>query len=212
MSVPKHAAAGAISAGIVAGALARGSETYGAWPWLAAAAAAPVTVATWDLREHLKDPCQALIWGSLPVLLWHQTEEWVLPGGFLPWFNLTVWKSGRAEYPVTPQIALRINVLAGWGVTLLAAATVRRFPAIAAGVLANHAGNALLHGGQALVQRRYNPGLLSGVLAMGPLGAAGTAVIVLRGRSPRPLTAAGGAVGGLGAVAAFATFRRRARS
>ena len=41
-----------------------------------------------------------MAWLAGPALLYHQTEEWVWPGGFLPWFNRSVM-GGTDEFPIT---------------------------------------------------------------------------------------------------------------
>ncbi|MDQ3875610.1 MAG: hypothetical protein M3322_08725, partial [Actinomycetota bacterium] len=58
-------------------------ETHERWPWLAAAAALPSSVALLA-RLSRGDDLRWEFWAPLPALFWHQTEEWVVPGGFLP--------------------------------------------------------------------------------------------------------------------------------
>ncbi|HEX5145641.1 MAG TPA: hypothetical protein VFV85_01355, partial [Conexibacter sp.] len=62
-------------------------RTHGHWPWLAAASAPPATALALARREWLAQELRWTLWLPLPALLWHQTEEWVWPGGFLPWMN-----------------------------------------------------------------------------------------------------------------------------
>jgi hypothetical protein len=198
--------AGIASLGIVYCARRRGTQTYGAWPWAAALAASPVTVVAFAHRDRLDGNGSAAIWMSLPLLLWHQTEEWILPGGFLPWFNHEVWGSEQDEFPVTPKIGFRVNVTVGWGVSMAAALGARRVPWLACAVLSSHAGNALLHMREAAVSRRYNPGLASALL-MGPLGAGGT--IALLGRPDVDTRQAlAGIAGGIAASAGLIGFLR----
>jgi hypothetical protein len=64
-------------------------RTHGSWPWLSAAAAPAVTAALLARRDDL-EPLDLLCGAALPALLWHQTEEWVWPGGFMPFFNREV--------------------------------------------------------------------------------------------------------------------------
>ncbi len=154
---------------IVAVARLRGTDTHGRWPWAAAALAPPLSVAAVRFGSRLAGPGARPLAVALPLLLWHQTEEWVLPGGFLPWFNRSVWRSEDDEFPLTPPIALRVNVVGGWGVSVAAAATAAPAPGLAGALLASHVANAALHLGRARVERAYNPGLLTA----GPLGAVG---------------------------------------
>jgi Protein of unknown function with HXXEE motif len=158
-------------------------------------------------RERAENAGATAIWASLPLLLWHQTEEWVLPGGFLPWFNRQVWKSERDEFPVTPKIAFTINVPIGWCVSFAAAASIRRAPSLASGVLTTHFGNGVLHIRQAVVDRGYNPGLAS-ALALAPLGATG-ALGMLKDPDVRKRDSLAGVAGGAIVSAGLVGFLRQ---
>jgi uncharacterized protein with HXXEE motif len=198
------------SLAIVALALRRERPTYGAWPWVAAASAAPATAMMFANRERADSVGAKAIWASLPLLLWHQTEEWVLPGGFLPWFNREIWDSQSDEFPVTPRMGFTINVLIGWCVSLAAAASVGRAPSLACGVLTTHLGNGALHIREAAVGRRYNPGLAS-ALALAPLGAAG-ALGMVKDPDVRKRDSLAGVAGGAIVAAGLVGFLRgRAR-
>lgn len=197
--------------GIASAARAKGIDTHGRWPWVAAIAAPTVTAVSYEHRQRFSGGGRSAIWVSLPVLLWHQTEEWVLPSGFLPWFNRSVWQSGEDEFPVTAPMAFRINVIAGWGLSAVAALTIRRAPWLASGVLASHFANGALHVGLAIEQRRYNPGLVT-ALILGPLGMLGAAGM-MRGREFRSRGALVGIAAGLAASAALpASLRLRMRA
>ena len=84
---------------IAAAAKVRGTDTHGRWPWLAALAAPPATVAVITGPLRSATDAEAATWASLPLLLCHETEEWVLPSGFLSWFNRSVWGSDDDEFP-----------------------------------------------------------------------------------------------------------------
>ena len=147
------------------------------------------------------------ICASLPLLLWHQTEEWVLPGGFLPWFNREVWHSERDEFPVTPKMGFTINVLIGWCVSCAAVASMRRAPSLACAVLTTHLGNGVLHIREAALARRYNPGLAS-ALVLAPLGATG-ALGMVKDPDVRKRDSLGGILGGAIVSAGLVGFLRR---
>ena len=51
-----------------------------------------------------------LVWATLPVYFLHQFEEYVLPGGFVKWFNHRIMESTRDDWPLTPRASLWINV------------------------------------------------------------------------------------------------------
>jgi Protein of unknown function with HXXEE motif len=201
---------GLASAAIVASAVGRRRPTYGSWPWAAAAAAAPATALAVANRGRAASPAAAAMWASLPLLLWHQTEEWILPGGFLPWFNRTVWNSERDDYPVTPKIGFMVNVVAGWGVSLAAALSAERVPSLAGAVLISHLGNGTLHIREAAVSHSYNPGLAS-ALALAPLGAAGTVATLADTDVPKRQSLAGIALGAIVSGVFVGSLRRRAR-
>ena len=116
-------------------------ETHGRWPLVAGAALVPVaalSVTNPSLRP-------------LAALLAHQTEEWVWPGGFLPWINQEVM-GGDEEFPIDRRAGFLINVGFGWGLS----ASVLGGPAWAApqaALFVSHIGNAGLHLGWAAANR-----------------------------------------------------------
>ena len=67
-------------------------------------------------------------------------------------------------------------MVAGWGLSAIAAASFTRAPWLAGGLLASHAANGALHIGRAIAERAYNPGLAT-ALILGPVGALGAAGI-----------------------------------
>lgn len=195
---------GCAVAGVAKG---RRTDTHGRWPWLAAIAAPPATTALYENRRRLSSVGQAAMWGALPLLLWHETEEWVLPAGFLPWFNRSLFGSDNDAFPLTPRTAFGVNVLAGWGLSALAAATVERAPSLASAVLTTHIANGALHIVAGVKERRYNPGLATAP-AIGVVGVVGTASLIKDERHRRST-----ALGALAGVAVSAvlplTLRRR---
>lgn len=125
------------------------------------------------LRED--DAWVALL--GLPILVTHQTEEWVRPGGFLPFCNERLLGSERPTWPLTERDGFHVNVTLGWGSAIVAAVLWKRSAAPAAFVLWIEAGNALMHSGMALRERRYNPGLATGAMLMGAHAAAGAVAL-----------------------------------
>lgn len=111
-----------------------------------------------------------LIWAQLPVYFVHEFEEYVLPGGFLKFFNNRVLGSRRDDWPLTPTGSLWIN-----GSIIFSA-----FPI--GGILATEfdiryglwmayfsAINATSHVVMAAIFRGYNPGLVVSVLLNTPV-------------------------------------------
>jgi hypothetical protein len=170
-------------------------ETHGRWPWAAAALVAPTWGAALACREALgRDDAWVALLG-LPILVSHQTEEWVLPGGFLPFCNERLLGSDRPDWPLTERDGFHVNVTVGWGTAILAAALRRRSAAPAAVVLWAEAGNAAMHAGMALRERRYNPGVATAVALMGIHAATGARALRRSGRLGRGEAALAAAVG-----------------
>lgn len=69
-------------------------ETHGRWPLVGAVALVPTSAAA--VSQPALRP--------LAALLWHQTEEWVWPGSFLPWINREVLGSGEDEFRSTADL------------------------------------------------------------------------------------------------------------
>lgn len=171
-------------------------DTHGRWPWAAAALVAPTWGAALAARERLTADGRWVAWLSLPILVAHQSEEWVRPGGFLPFVNRRLLGSPRPAWPLTERIGFAVNVPAGWGTAIGGALLWERSPALAAGVLAMEAGNAAMHAGMAVRERRYNPGSVTGPLLMGTHAVAGAAWLARSGRMTRRDGLAAAAIGG----------------
>ena len=175
-------------------------ETHGRWPLVAAAAVAPVTVAA-VRRPGLR---------PLAALLLHQTEEWVWPGGFLPWMNREVLGSGEDEFPLDRRLGLVINVGLGWGASL-GTMTGRGAAAPSAFLYVSHLGNVALHVQWAVRHRRYDPGLLTALGTLAPTALVGLRALHADRRIPRVALAAGALAGAASSVALPPLLKRRSR-
>lgn len=149
-------------------------DTHGRWPLAAAALVGP----SWALalalarRGELRRDQRWVAALGLPILVAHQTEEWVRPGGFLPFCNERLLGSEAPTWPLSERDGFHVNVTLGWSSAVLAAAAWERSAAPAAFVAWLEAGNAAMHAGMALRERRYNPGLVTATLLMGVHAAA----------------------------------------
>jgi hypothetical protein len=190
------------------------ANTYGRWPVVAARTALPAWAAAAAGRRWLVEEGRWVAGLALPILLSHQTEEWVRPGGFLPFCNQQVLGSNKPDWPLTARDGFHINVSMGWASALAGLIFWRRTPAPATAVLWLEAGNVALHTGMALRQRRYNPGVATVALLMGPHVIAGVAWIRRSGRmTPRAsATAASVGLGIIGLPLAMKLRMRRAVS
>ncbi len=174
-------------------------ERHGRWPLVGAAALAPVTAGAVG-RPALR---------PLAALLWHQTEEWVWPGGFLPLMNREVLGSDEDEWPLDPRLGLLINVGLGWGFSV---ATIAGAPAAfpTALLYVSHLGNAGLHVSWAIRRRGYDPGLVTALATLAP-----TAVLGLRRLHADPAVSrralAAGVLAGVALSAALPPLLRRRR-
>lgn len=149
-------------------------------------------------------------WLPFPALLAHQAEEWVRPGGFLPWFNREVVGADADEWPITRRDGLVINVGLGWGIAIAAGMLGPSRPALASAQLAMDLANAGLHISQAVRRRRYNPGLASATLLFAPLGIAGTRRLA-QGPKKRGEVTVGFAAGIAASGLMMLTMKRRVR-
>ena len=168
-------------------------DTHGRWPLASAALVGPAWAAVLARRDLLRRDDAWVAMLGLPILFAHQTEEWVRPGGFLPFCNERLLGGDLPTWPLTERDGFHVNVTLGWSMAIAAAALWRRTAMPAAVVLWMEAGNTALHAGMAVRERRYNPGVVTGVVLMGVHAAASARALHRSGR-----------LGRRGAVAAFA--------
>jgi hypothetical protein len=160
-------------------------DTHGRWPVVGAAGLLPVSAAA-VTRPSLR---------PLAALLWHQTEEWVWPGWFLPWINREVLGSDEDEFPIDRVLGFTINVVFGWGLSLATAAGPRATTPTTA-LYVSHLGNAALHVSWAIRNRRYDPGVVTAIATLLPTAVAGLRGVARDTRVPhRALNA--GVIGGV---------------
>ncbi len=175
-------------------------ETHGRWPLLGAAALMPVASASAAVPELR----------PLAALLAHQTEEWVWPGGFLPWINREVLGGDADEFPIDRRAGFIINVGFGWLLSLSVLAGPKA-AAPQAMLYTSHIGNAALHVGWAARHRRYDPGLVTGALALLPAGILGLRRLARDGDVSRRSLGAGFAAGVAFAAGMAPFFKGRLR-
>jgi hypothetical protein len=148
-------------------------QTYGRWPWASAASVVPAASAAVVRRRWLARDGRWVAGVALPILLAHQTEEWVRPGGFLPFANQRLLASDMPTFPLTERLGFWINVPLGWGTAAGGLLLWGRTPALAGAVLGIELGNAAMHGGMAARERRYNPGVVTAMTLLLPHAVAG---------------------------------------
>ncbi len=160
-------------------------DTHGRWPWAAAGLVIPAwgAVLAGHRRLGAEEAWVAAL--ALPILVSHQSEEWVRPGGFLPFCNERLLGSSEPTWPLSERLGFHVNVTLGWSSAVAGTLLWRRSAAPAAFVLWLEAGNALMHGSMALRERRYNPGLATASLLMVPHALAGARALRRSGRHSR---------------------------
>jgi Protein of unknown function with HXXEE motif len=150
-----------------------GLDTHGRWPWVAAGLVVPAWSLAAARRSELREDGVWVAGLAFPILVSHQSEEWVWPGGFLPFCNTRLLGSDRPDWPLSERDGFHVNVTAGWLSAVAGLALWRRTPVVAAGVLVMEAGNVLMHAAMAMRERRYNPGVVTATVLMVPHAAAG---------------------------------------
>jgi Protein of unknown function with HXXEE motif len=162
-----------------------GLETHGRWPWVAAGLVVPAWSLAAARRGQLREEGVWVAGLAFPILVSHQSEEWVWPGGFLPFCNTRLRGSDRPDWPLTERDGFHVNVTGGWLSAVAGLALWRRTPGVAAGVLLMEAANVLMHAPMAVRERRYNPGVVTGHPLMVPHAAAGARWFAGSGRLSR---------------------------
>jgi hypothetical protein len=144
----------------------------------------------------------------LAALLWHQTEEWFWPGGFMPWFNREVVGSDEDEFPLDRRGGFINNAVVGW--TISAATMAGRRAALPSALLyTSHFGNATLHLSWAARKRRYDPGSITAIATLLPVASHGLKELISDPDVPRWQVGAGIAGGVAASVALLPVYKRR---
>ncbi|MBS1518280.1 MAG: HXXEE domain-containing protein [Bacteroidetes bacterium] len=108
---------------------------------------------------------------QVSFLMFHQFEEYILPGGFKKFFNEELFpKRKNFGFNLSDPGILIINVIFGWTVYVFAAYSENIFPWFAAGIIVLTVINGLLHTAAALIKKKYNPGLITGLFLFIPIG------------------------------------------
>jgi hypothetical protein len=183
---------------------------HGRWPKVAAAAA-PVSSAAWYAARGRLNADARWRWAALPVLLWHQVEEWVWPGGFMEWLNRDVLGSPSDLAPLTPARAAVVNVRLGWGMSLATSTLADRLPGIAIFTSASNAANAAMHLAWAGRHRRWDPGAVTAAVLLLPWSIMGLRKRVGPHGAPLGHQVVGLAAGAGGFIGLVASLRRERR-
>ena len=187
-------------------------ETFGRWPWVAAGLVVPTWSSAVARRAELLEDGSWVAGLAFPILVSHQSEEWVWPGGFLRFCNERLLGSDRPAWPLTERVGFHVNVTLGWASAVAGLALWRRTPVVAAIVLYMESGNVLMHTAMAIREGRYNPGVVTAAVLMAPHAAAGGRWLARSGRLSHRQGLLAGALGGAFAALPLAMRMRMRRA
>ena len=117
----------------------------------------------------LFSPCKILSiqsagWLNLAFLMLHQFEEYVYPGGFKDFFNNNLYKKiSIIRFKLNDRSAFHVNVTLGWTIYFICAVFAGSNPVFLMIILGITFINGIAHTGAAIVFRKYNPGLITGL-------------------------------------------------
>ncbi len=121
------------------------------------------------LRQGPMTNLNSLLWMHFCLLLIHQFEEYVFPGGFKTFFNNHIYKHNKIiRHPLNDYAILLINIILAWSFYLLSAILGPSYLSLANGLIGVSLLNGILHLLMALKLKAYNPGLISGALLFIP--------------------------------------------
>lgn len=156
---------------------------YDRWPWLhVLIAVVLLTIAgtTWPwVRDHPR--WLWFVFLAIPVLVLHEFEEYVLPGGFVAWFNTQLFGSRDPEFPLDRRLAAASQMPLMILFPVLAALG-SRWPWIGLGGLIGLGLDGLFHATATAVYGRYSPGAVTGLLLYQSLAFGGTYYFVRTGQ------------------------------
>jgi len=111
-----------------------------------------------------------LIWIQTPVYFLHQFEEYILPGGFITFFNTKVLGSGKTNFPLEEKASFWINMPIIFVAFPVSAILAGQF-GLSVGIWTAYFSiiNAASHVGMFL-KHRYNPGFWVSLLFNLPVG------------------------------------------
>ncbi|MCB0914612.1 MAG: HXXEE domain-containing protein [Actinobacteria bacterium] len=182
-----------------------------AWQVVGGALLAPILLTVlitarlqeWDIPTYAW-----LLWLQLPILMVHEFEEYVFPGGFKSFFNHdTVFSSENPtdNTPLSEGYVFFVNIVTVWGWAIVGALLAGIAPWVGFGLVVFNAGvNCVQHSVIFQIKHEgYNPGLFTTMLLLLPFSTFIT-IYVIQHDVMSPLDWVLSFVLGLGVVAGFA--------
>jgi hypothetical protein len=150
-------------------------KAYAHWTLPSSAAACLALAVIIILRDQGELTVTFLGWMLIPVYACHQVEEHAWPGGFKQYVNAHAFHVTDRDFPLDDAAVFWINVPLTWVLFPLGAALTTDAPWLAAGCFTVPIINGVLHAIFSVRFRGWNPGVVTGVLLLIPVGIAGYA-------------------------------------
>jgi hypothetical protein len=100
------------------------------------------------------------------TLIFHQIEEYLVPGGFVKFYNHNIFsRNPITRFKLTPVGVYVVNVIWGWGL-YAGAVLFSSTPTLGLGLAIVNILNAMLHVAMGVSQRKYNPGIITSLSLM----------------------------------------------
>ncbi|HQZ84186.1 MAG TPA: HXXEE domain-containing protein [Actinomycetota bacterium] len=157
----------------------------------------------WDIPTYTW-----LLWLQLPVMMLHEFEEYVLPGGFRSFFNHdTIFASSVPgdNTPLSEGYVFFVNIVTVWGWAIAGALLAGVAPWVGFGLVVFNAGvNCIQHSVLFQIKHEgYNPGLITTMILLLPFSTFIT-IYVIQNDVLTSIEWALSVVLGLGVVAGYA--------
>lgn len=139
------------------------------WPYLGLLLAIAMRLRLGIAKDSLSE-LESLLGLHFIILVLHQFEEYKLPGGFKTFFNSNILNKTRIlRIPLSDLSILMVNVVIAWWAYVYSAYHSELY-GFALGLAGITVINGLLHIIVAIVQRKYNPGLVTSLFLFIPFG------------------------------------------
>ncbi len=114
---------------------------------------------------------QSLLWLHFTALLLHQFEEYSFPGKFKEFYNTNLLnKNPITKFRLNNKGILLVNVILAWTFYLIAAIMGEKMIFLTIGLAGVTILNGLMHTIMFIKLKKYNPGLITGLLLFIPFG------------------------------------------
>ncbi len=114
---------------------------------------------------------QWLLWLHLPLLMLHEFEEYIYPGGFKKFFNTKspfALPQPEENVPIDPPLVFFVN-MAAWFLIILGALLAKVAPWLGMMMVVFQVGNVALHGFIFPAKTKgYNPGMVTAIFLFVP--------------------------------------------